>query len=167
MSNVIRQFPNNIATSSAATWGQLKAEIQANFAAGQDNDFLLDAMVRLLTLEVIGPQLLPLSPTPCVTGVGTMTFTVAAGTAAIVPQGSAGAYTGAVPVRLSAALTQGAIANATNYVWLRQTPAGVRDLVVTTSAAAPDHAVRLATAQVGASQITSITERTRWTRPWS
>lgn len=164
---MIKSLPYNIATSSAATWGQLKAQIGANFGITQENDGALDLMLQILALEVIGPQLLPSSPTPCVTGVGTLTFTVASGTSATVPQGASGNYTGVVPVRLSAQLTQGAVASATNYVWLRQKPDGTRDLVVTTSSAPPDHSLLIATATVGATQISAITERTRWSRPWS
>ena len=162
-----KSLPYNIATSSAATWGQLKSQIGANFGITQENDSELDLMVQILALEVIGPQLLPSSPTPCVTGVGTMTFTVASGTSATVPQGASGSYTGVVPVRLTSQLTQGAITNATNYVWLRQKPDGTRDLVVTTTNTPPDHSLLIATATVGATQISAITERTRWSRPWS
>ncbi len=162
-----KSLPYNIATSSAATWGQLKAEIGADFGVTQENDQALATALLQLALETIGPQLLPSSPTPCVVGVGTMTFTVVAGTAATVPQGASGNYTGVVPVRLSAQLTQGAVASATNYVWLRQKPDGTRDLVVTTTNTPPDHSLLIATATVGASQISSITERARWSRPWS
>lgn len=152
--------PNNISTDSAATWGVLKTHIGANSDQLWANDQTIWQTAQYVCLMALGPSILPGSPAALVTGVGTATFGVANGVIACVPQGSIGAYTGAVIVVTSAVGSQAAVLSATNYVWLQSDPTlAAPALIINTTSVPPANSVLLATALVGASTITSITQQ--------
>lgn len=165
MSNIIENVPNDIANSSAATWGELMSEIGENFDTSDSNATLMDWATRKGLLEALGPCLLPGTPSTFLTGNGTATWTLASGTIAAVPQGSSPDYDGLVLVELDEDLTQGATTSATNYVWLKQASGtGVRSLVVTTSATVPDDCIFVGSAAVTTTIGTITQAKVRATR---
>lgn len=153
----VSAVPNDITNSAAATWGALKAEIGADFDTCDANASLLEDALQLAALNAFGPAVLPGTPASFLTGAGTATWTLASGTIACIPKGSAGSYTGAVIVKLTANLTQGVTVDATNFVWLRILGNGTCDLVVNGSSTPPDNCVLVGYASGGAT-IGTITQ---------
>lgn len=145
----ISEVPNDISVSAAPTWGLLKSDLGANFDTLDANGVILEASAQLQALCVFGPSVLPGTPETFLTGAGTSTWTLAAGTVACIPKGSFGAYSGAVVVKTPSDLMQGCTADATNYVWLRLLSDGTCDLVVNGSSSPPANCLLLGRASGG------------------